>query len=135
MVELECFFSKIGRKLGGMHFFLIDKNTHVHFFLIDKNGHVQVHMGFVWLPFFKLFFKFFIFIFYRLGVIVVFFFFFWTWFFINKFGWLLFFFFFGSLFCFNWVLFFNKGIWVNLFKLIFSIPPLFYSQPNKNEKN
>ena len=27
-----------------------------------------------------------------------------------------------SLFCFNWVSFFNKGIWVNLCKFTFSIP-------------
>jgi len=31
--------------------------------------------------------------------------------------------------------FFNKGIWVNLHKLTFSIPLFFYSQPNKNEGN
>ena len=43
--------------------------------------------------------------------------------------------FFLSLFCFNWLSFFNKGIWVNLYKLTFSIISLFYSQPNKNEKN
>ena len=47
------------------------------------------------------------------------------------------FFFFGwlSLFCFNWASLFNKNIWVNLYKFIFSIPPLFYSQPNKNKGN
>ena len=39
-----------------------------------------------------------------------------------------------SLFCFNWVSFFNKRIWVNLFKLIFSIIPLFDPQPNKNDE-
>ena len=43
--------------------------------------------------------------------------------------------FFLSLFCFNWLSFFNKGIWVNLYKLTFSIISLFYSQPNKNERN
>ena len=40
-----------------------------------------------------------------------------------------------SLFCFNWALFFNKDIWINLYKLTFSISPLFHSQPNKNDKN
>ena len=46
------------------------------------------------------------------------------------------FFFFGlSLFCFNWPSFFNKGVWVNLYKLIFSISLVFHSQQNKNERN
>ena len=47
-----------------------------------------------------------------------------------------FFFFYGYLllFCFNWTPFFNKDIWINLFKLIFSISPLFHSQPNKTER-
>ena len=83
-----------------------------------------------------LFLIFFYFLFYSLGVIVVvvvFFFFFWIWFFINKIGWLLFLFFLVlcHFFCFNWASFFNKGIWVNLFKLIFSIFLLFHSQPIK----
>ena len=43
--------------------------------------------------------------------------------------------FFFHFFGFNWALFFNKVIWVNLYKLIFFIPPLFHSQPNKNEGN
>ena len=34
----------------------------------------------------------------------------------------------------NWASFFNKGIWVNLFKLIFSFPPLFHSQSNKKKE-
>ena len=51
----------------------------------------------------------------------------------KKFGWL--YFFFWSLFYFNWASLFNKDIWVNLYKLIFFIPPLFHSQPNKNEGN
>ena len=38
-------------------------------------------------------------------------------------------------FGFNWVSFFNRGICVNLYKLTFSILPLFHSQPNKNEGN
>ena len=37
-------------------------------------------------------------------------------------------------FFFNLASFFNKGIWVNLFKLIFSIPPPFHSKPNKKER-
>ena len=51
-------------------------------------------------------------------------------------NWLIAFFFFGSFFCFNWPSFFNKGIWVNLCKLTYSIPPLF-SLPikKKNERN
>ena len=61
-----------------------------------------------------------------------------TWFFLLDFyfliNWVIVFFFL-SLFCFNWPSFFNKGIWVNLYKLTFSIISLFYSQPNKNEKN
>ena len=40
-----------------------------------------------------------------------------------------------SLFCFNWPSFFNKGIWVNSYKFTFFISPLFYLQPNKNERN
>ena len=36
---------------------------------------------------------------------------------------------------FNWPLFFNKAIRVNLYKLTFSIYLLFHSQPNKNEGN
>ena len=53
--------------------------------------------------------------------VIAFFFFFWC-------GYL-------SLFFFNWSSFFNKGVWVNLYKLTFSISSLFHSQPNKNEKN
>ena len=46
--------------------------------------------------------------------------------FFNKFGWLLFFLCdYLSLFCFNWASFFNKSIWVNLFKLIFFHPSTF----------
>ena len=47
---------------------------------------------------------------------------------INKFRWLIFF---GclSLFFFNWVSFFNKGICVNLYKLTF--PSLNFSTPNQ----
>ena len=45
------------------------------------------------------------------------------------------FFFFLSLFCFNRASFFNKAIWVNLYKHIFFIPPFFHSQPNKNKEN
>ena len=33
-----------------------------------------------------------------------------------------------------WHYFFNKGIWVNLYNLLFSIPPLFHSQPKKKKK-
>ena len=40
-----------------------------------------------------------------------------------------------SFICFNWPSFFNKGIWVNLDKLTFFIPPLFHSQSNKEERN
>ena len=40
-----------------------------------------------------------------------------------------------SLFCFNWASFFNKSICINLYKLTFSIPPFFHSQPNKKEGN
>ena len=36
---------------------------------------------------------------------------------------------------FNWASFFNKSIWVNLYKLTFSIPQLFHSQLNKKEEN
>ena len=62
--------------------------------------------------------------------------FFWTWFlFFNKFRWLLIIFGCLSLFCFNLTSYFNKNIWVNLYKLTFFIPPLFNSQPNKNEGN
>ena len=39
-----------------------------------------------------------------------------------------------SLFCFNWPSFFNKGIWVNLYKLTFFIPPLFHSEQKKKWK-
>ena len=56
----------------------------------------------------------------------------------NTFGWLpSFFFFFSclSLFCFNLPSFFNNDIWVNLYKLTFTIHSLFYSQPNKKEGN
>ena len=47
------------------------------------------------------------------------------------FGWL---YFFGclSLFCFNWTSFFNKSIRVNLYKLAFSISPLF--TPNQTKR-
>ena len=68
-----------------------------------------------------------------------------TWFFsghfffiINLGDWFFFLFFlcgYLSHFCFDWTSFFNNGIWVNLFKLIFFIPPLFHSQPNKEEIN
>ena len=47
--------------------------------------------------------------------------------FFNKFGWLLFFCGYLSLFCFDWALFFNKDLWINLFKLIFFIFSLFHS--------
>ena len=65
------------------------------------------------------------------------FYFFGTWFlFFNKLGDCLFF---GCLllFCFNWPSFFNKSVRVNLYKFtfFFPIPPLFYSQSNKNERN
>ena len=40
-----------------------------------------------------------------------------------------------SFICFNWPSFFNKGIWVNLDKLTFFIPPLFHFQSNKEERN
>ena len=53
--------------------------------------------------------------------------------FFNKFRWLIFCYCYLSLFCFNWA-FCNKGIWENLFKLIFFIPLLFHFQPNKNER-
>ena len=41
--------------------------------------------------------------------------------------------FFGCLlpFCFNWQSFFNKGLWVNLYKFTFSIPLFFHFQLNK----
>ena len=39
--------------------------------------------------------------------------------------------FFLSLFRFNWQSFFINGIWVNLYKFTFSIPPLFHSQKKK----
>ena len=46
--------------------------------------------------------------------------FFWTWFlFFNKFRWLLIIFGCLSLFCFNLTSYFNKNIWVNLYKLTF----------------
>ena len=38
-------------------------------------------------------------------------------------------------FGFNWTSFFNKGIHVNLYKLIFSIPSFSHSQSNKKEGN
>ena len=76
-------------------------------------------------------FLFFFFFFFGLDLI-----FFWTWFlFFNKFRWLLIIFGCLSLFCFNLTSYFNKNIWVNLYKLTFFIPPLFNSQPNKNEGN
>ena len=64
-------------------------------------------------------------------------FFFGTWFFFffnNKFGWLLFLWLFVTFFGFNWSSFFSNGIWVKLFKLIFSFLPLFHFQPNKRER-
>ena len=106
-------------------------------YLIDKNVHVHVHMGNSSNSIF--FFFFFNFLFW---LYVAFFFFFFslfncTWFFLLDFyfliNWVIVFFL--SLFCFNWLSFFNKGIWVNLYKLTFSIISLFYSQPNKNERN
>ena len=48
----------------------------------------------------------------------------WTWFlFFNKFRWLIFFFFLViyHFFGFNWISFFHKGIYVNLYKITFSI--------------
>ena len=62
-----------------------------------------------------------------------------TWFFFLI-NWVIFFFFFFfcgclSLFCFNWPSFFNKDIWVSLYKFTFFIPLLFHSQPNKRERN
>ena len=65
----------------------------------------------------------------------IFFFFLYMIFIFNKFRWLLFFLDCLLLFCINWVSFFNKSIWVNLYKLTFSIPQLFHSQPNKKEEN
>ena len=50
--------------------------------------------------------------------------------FFYKFGW-----FFLSFFCFNWALFFNNGIWINLYKHTLFIPSLFHSQPNKKVRN
>ena len=49
----------------------------------------------------------------------------------NKFRWLLFFCGYLSLFVFNCASFINKGIWVNLFKLIFSF--LHFFTPNKTK--
>ena len=49
----------------------------------------------------------------------------------NKFRWLLFFCGYLSLFVFNCASFINKGIWVNLFKLIFS--SLHFSTPNQQK--
>ena len=63
---------------------------------------------------------------------------FWTWFlFFRKLGDCFFFFFLAI--CHFFVLisnhFFNKDVWVNLYKLTFFIPPFFHSQLNKNERN
>ena len=46
-------------------------------------------------------------------------------------------FFFGCLllFCVNWASFFNKSIWVNLYKFTIFISPLINFQLNKNERN
>ena len=118
----KSFLFKIERKLGGGKILYVK----------DKNAHVQVAHGllqYVCLFFFFLCFCIFVFVFCM-------------WFFFSTndyyylinlgdcmlFGCL-------SLFCFNWPSFFNKGIWVNSYKFTFFISPLFYLQPNKNERN
>ena len=60
--------------------------------------------------------------------------FFGTWFFFSI-NWVIAFFSFGHFFVLINHHFFNKGVWVNLYKFTFSIPPLFHSQANKKERN
>ena len=73
----------------------------------------------------------------RLCPVLIFFFFFLSFFLFFCFLLCFFFIIFVQLQFFFWtrILFFNKGICVNLYKLTFFIPPLFYFQSNKNEEN
>ena len=120
---------------------------------LDGNAHVQLHMDFVHVALLHFFFflppsrclSFFFFSFFfwftgRLRPMLIFF----SFLFLSFFCFLLclcvcvcvfFFFFVYHFFCFNWASFLNKGICVNLYKLTFSIPLLFHSQPNKNKGN
>ena len=73
------------------------------------------------------------------GVIVVlfcffFFFFFFGYDFYFLINWVIFFFSCLSLFCINWLSFFNKGVWVNLYKLIFLSFYFFTSNQTKKRK-
>ena len=113
---------------------------------LDENAHVQLHIGFVHVALLHFFFPFLLVVassssssFFhfsfdllgRLRLVLIFF----------SFLFLSFFAFFCVLcvcvcvFHFNWASFFNKSICVNLYKLTFSIPLLFHSQPNKNKGN
>ena len=115
---------------------------------LDKNAHVQLHLHSrcfsshffsLTLPtsFFLLiywaslssFLSFFLFIFFIFFIYGHDF-----YFLINLGDWIFFWFFITF-----WVLighhFFNKGIYVNLYKLTYSILPFFHSQPNKKEEN
>ena len=134
--------------------FLIDENAHVHLHMGNSFSFFFFFFffgAFLPLPFFFLSFLFFFLSFWAVDVIVVLFFFLvfyfyflcltrhdfflGTWFlFFNKLGDCFFFFFGLSLFCFNWPSVFNNSIWVNLYKLTFSIPPFFHFQPNKYER-
>ena len=145
---LKCFLSKIERKLSERN--LIGKWRKCP--CANAHGLVQF-VAFFFSSFFclgrcLLLFFFFCFFFWFLGHLHFFFFCFLLWFFFfkhdffsrwflfpNKFERLLFFFFFFFFLCFNRASSYNKDIWVNLYKHIFFIPPLFHSQPIKNEGN
>ena len=114
----KSFLFKIERKLGGGKILYVK----------DKNAHIQVAHGLLQYVCLFVCFFFFVFLFFFLHVI-----FFSTndyYFLINLGDCMLF----GclSLFCFNWLSFFNKGIWVNSYKLNFFYPSIF-SLPTKQK--
>ena len=118
-----------------MHFFflssLFPRQQGCPFFFLG-NHVASCHFFFSWALTLPLFFCIFLFLF-LLDVI-----------FLEHVFYLKFFFWVIALFCvvichlkkkkINLTLFFNKGIWINLFKFIFSIPQFFHSQPNKKER-
>ena len=97
---------------------------------LDESARVQLHMSFTQIAFLLTFF-FSLFTFDLLGRLVRYSFFF-------LFCLDVIFFFYGHVFLFfgfNCASFFNRDIYINLYKLTFSIPLFFHSQPNKNEEN
>ena len=97
---------------------------------LDESAHVQLHMSFTQIAFLLTFFFLYLLLIYWAGLSDILFFF--------LFCLDVIFFFYGHVFLFfgfNCASFFNRDIYINLYKLTFSIPLFFHSQPNKNEEN